>query len=91
AWLAVGRKVYLEVRSLLPDTTPLDAYRGVNVPTLILSAERSTTAARRVAALLASAIPNARHEELAGTMHMAPLFEANRVNALIGAHVRAND
>ncbi len=88
AWLAVGRKVYLEVRSLMPDPTPLAAYRGVKVPALLLSGERSTLAARRVAKLLASAIPGAKHEELSGATHMAPLFEAGRVNALIGAHVR---
>ncbi len=88
-FLAVGRKLFLEVRSLSHDATPASAYAHVGAPTLLLSGGRSTNAARRVCELLEAAMPNARHERLEGATHMAPIVEADRVNALIEAHLDA--
>lgn len=86
-FLRVGRKVYLEVRSLVPDRTPASAYASFGGRVLLLSGERSPTAARRVAAILASALPNAELVTVAGAGHMGPLTHAAIVNDAIAAHL----
>lgn len=82
-FLAVGRKVYLEVSSLLADRTRAAAYKHVETKTLILSGERSPIAARRVAEILASALPNARLDVVSGAGHMGPITHGARVNDAI--------
>jgi len=89
AFLAVGRKVFLEVRALCFDRTPAAAYRGIATPTVILRGERSPAAERRVCEVLAEAIPNATLETIAGAGHMGPLSHAEAVSARIASHVRA--
>ena len=90
-FLRVGRKVFREVCALLDDRTPASAYAGITAPTLLLSGEHTPRAARRVAAILAGALPSAQHEVVAGAGHMGPLTHAGTVNARIGAHLTANE
>ena len=87
AFLDVGRKVYLEVRSLLADRTSPAAYAKIAAPTILLGGERSPIAARRVVALLADAVPRARTHSVAGAGHMGPISHAEEVNALVAAHI----
>jgi pimeloyl-ACP methyl ester carboxylesterase len=89
SFLALGRKVYLEARSLLAERTPPAAYARVRTPTLLLGGERSPVAARRVIALLAAALPHARAQLLTGAGHMGPITHAAEVNALVAAHLAA--
>ncbi len=89
AFLAVGRKVFLEVRALCFDRTPADAYRAIAAPTLILRGDRSPAAERRVCEILAETMPNATLETIAGAGHMGPLTHAEEVSARIAAHVRS--
>ena len=84
---AVGWKLYGEVRSLLLDRTPHQAYAMLPVPTLLMSGEASTIAARRVAAILAEAMPDARLRMLEGAGHMGPLTHAPQVNGWIADHI----
>jgi pimeloyl-ACP methyl ester carboxylesterase len=91
AFLRVGRKVYLEVRSLLADRTPPAAYECVTAATLLLGGERSPVAAQRVIALLATAIPRARTRVVPGAGHMGPISHAAEVNALVAEHIAAAD
>jgi pimeloyl-ACP methyl ester carboxylesterase len=91
SFLRVGRKVYLEVRSLMADRTPPAAYASITASTLLLGGERSPLAARRVVALLADAIPRAENRVLAGAGHMGPISHAAEVNALVEEHVRIAD
>jgi pimeloyl-ACP methyl ester carboxylesterase len=86
---AVGWKLYGEVRSLLYDRTPHEAYATLAVPTLLLTGETSPIAARRVAAILGQAIPGARLRTVAGAGHMGPLTHAGEVNAAIADHIGA--
>lgn len=88
AFLAVGRKVFLEVRALCFDRTPADAYRSITAKTLILRGERSPAAERRVCEVLAETMPNATLHTIAGAGHMGPLTHADAVSASILAHVR---
>jgi len=56
--------------AILGDATiPAARYRGIGVPTLVLSGTASPEFLRQAAAGTAQAIPGARHEELAGQDH----------------------
>ncbi len=87
AFRRAGIKMVGEVRTLGVDTTPLAAYRTLSVPVSLLGGERSTLAAKRVLAALASAIPDAVRVEIPGAGHMGPLTHASEVNAAILANV----
>jgi len=91
SFLKVGRKVYLEARSLLADRTAPAAYASITAPTLLLGGERSPMAARRVIAVLGTAIPRARTHVLAVAGHMGPISHAADVNAIVAAHIAAAD
>jgi pimeloyl-ACP methyl ester carboxylesterase len=88
AFLRVGRKVYLEVASLMADRTPASAYAGLQVPSLLMTGERTPVAARRVVARLASVLPRSRVEVIGGAGHMGPITHATTVNPLIADHLR---
>jgi pimeloyl-ACP methyl ester carboxylesterase len=87
SFLRVGRKVFLEVMSLIRDQTPGSAYANVEAPALFLGGELSPPAARRVVALLAKAFPNGRLLQVHGAGHMGPLTHGAVVNAAIVAHI----
>jgi len=91
AFLAAGRKTFLEVKSLLADRTPASAYRVLQAPALILSGEKSPAVEQRVCARLATALPNGKLEIVAKAGHMGPLTHMSQVNSLIAAHLAAND
>jgi pimeloyl-ACP methyl ester carboxylesterase len=84
---SVGWKLFGEVRSLLLDRTPHQAYATLAVTTLLLSGETSPLAARRVIAHLADVIPGARALTVAGAGHMAPITHADQVNQWIADHI----
>src|SRR5439155_24535885 len=56
---AVGRKVFFEVMALCRDEIPLAAYPGLAMPVLVARGERTTPGGRRMAELLAGALPQA--------------------------------
>lgn len=91
AFLRVGRKVYLEVASLLADRTAAPAYASITAPTLVITGERTPAAERRVVLRLSSAIANARMIDLAGAGHMGPITHAEPVNDAIAAHIASVD
>lgn len=91
AFLAVGRKVFLEVRSLLGDRTRADAYRAIVAPALLLTGSRSPIAAQRVCARLGAALPRAVVRTLDGAGHMGPITHAAAVNNLIAEHLASID
>ncbi len=82
-------KLAQEVRGLLADRTPLAAYAAVAAPTLVLSGELSPPDARRVAELIAGAVPGARLERLAAAGHMGPLTHAGAFLRHLEAHFEA--
>jgi pimeloyl-ACP methyl ester carboxylesterase len=89
AFLRVGRKVYLEVRSLMADRTPRAAYAAVTAPALLLDGQHSPLAARRVIAHLSTAIPRATARTVEGAGHMGPITHASIVNEAIASHIEA--
>jgi len=88
AFLRVGRKVFLEVWSLVHDRTPATAYAPIEAPVLLLGGATSPPAARRVVSILGEAFPNARVLTVPGAGHMGPLTHAAQVNDAIAAHIR---
>jgi pimeloyl-ACP methyl ester carboxylesterase len=82
-------KLSQEVASLAVDRTPRTAYASVPAPTLLLGAERSPAAERRVLERLAAALPHATIQMFAGVGHMAPVTHAGIVNDAIARHLGA--
>ncbi len=87
AFLAVGRKVFLEVDSLQRDRTPAAAYAKLDVPSLLLVGEHSPVAAKRVADLLVATLPRGVLSPVSGAGHMGPISHAGEVNARIARHL----
>ena len=73
AFLERGRKVYREVRSLSLDRTPAEAYAHIQAPCQLIYGQHSPAAARRVATLIAQALPHGRLLQLSGAGHMGPI------------------
>jgi pimeloyl-ACP methyl ester carboxylesterase len=80
---AAVRTVKPEWHSAFNEPTPLEAFRAVDVPALLLTGSASTAAARAVAQLVAGALPRVRVEEIEGAGHMAPVTHPQQINALI--------
>jgi len=87
AFLRVGRKVFLEVWSLVHDRTPASAYAAIHAPVLLLGGAASPAAARRVVAILGESFPRARVRMIEGAGHMGPLTHGPLVNEAIAAHI----
>lgn len=87
SFLRVGRKLYLEVRSLSRDRTPATAYQNLPMPTLLLYGGQSPRAAQRVVSILSRHIPAARLECLPQAGHMGPLTHAFQFEAAIQKHL----
>ena len=88
-WLRSRRKMFEEVRETALDDIAHTRYVDVlgDVPTLLLSGAKSTRAGRRCCAVLAAALPNARHIELPDVGHMAPVLASREVATLITEHI----
>ncbi len=88
-FLAVGRKVSLEVTSLSTDRMTAGELLPLRMPALVMRSERSPRAERRVCELLAQALPRGTLRQLDGVGHLAPVTHAAQVNELIAAHVES--
>lgn len=75
--------------ALWAETWPGELAEPSAPPMLVLSGESSPAAARTLAALLRSRLPQARHEVLAGLGHMGPISDAAVVNARVADFLRA--
>jgi len=87
AFLAAGRKVFQEVKSIMADRTPVEAYRVIDAPVLLMDGADSTRAAHRVCDRLAAGLPRVRRVTFPETGHMGPVTNATAVNDLLVAHL----
>lgn len=71
----------------IAEAIPLENYRRIQAPVLLLRGADSPTPARRIAALLGSTLPNARMVTVAGAGHMLPLTHRDLVNDEILMHI----
>jgi pimeloyl-ACP methyl ester carboxylesterase len=76
-------KMRADVEAVWRDRTPVAAFAAIAQPTLILSAERTTSAAARMAALLAAALPRTARTTIGGAGHMAPVTDVSACAALL--------
>jgi pimeloyl-ACP methyl ester carboxylesterase len=83
-------RVALDFRAAMTDPTRLRALRGIAVPTLILRGSTSPRPTRRITALVAQVLPNARLQTIEGAGHMLPLTHHEAVNAAIADHLSRN-
>jgi len=74
-------KMRADVAAVSHDRTAAARFAAIGLPAVVLSAERTTPAARRMAEIIAGALPRARLEILAGAGHMAPVTDAPAVAA----------
>lgn len=69
-----------QFHALMQQALPPAALAGLHMPLLCLHGTRSTLAARQMAALLKTLLPQGRHEALEDLGHMAPVTQALGVN-----------
>lgn len=69
--------------ALFTEPTPLEAFRGLEVPVLYMVGKRSTPSAHGVARLLIAALPRVELLEFDDLGHMGPLTHSQLVNEAI--------
>ena len=74
----------------MTDPLRLEALRRIPVPALVLRGAASPRPTRRIAALVAQVLPDARLQTIDGAGHMLPLTHRERVNAAIAEHLSRN-
>lgn len=87
-WVA---KAPLDFHALMAEPTPIAAYAGLRMPTLVLRGEHAPRPTRLIAGLLTTVLPAARPAVLDGAGHMGPTTHADAVNELIVAHIDGVD
>lgn len=83
---AKAGKMHSDVLAVAADRLGLSHYTGCPVPTAIVIGERATTAVRRMAALLARALPSDPIRAVPGAGHMLPATHADELAALLEAY-----
>jgi pimeloyl-ACP methyl ester carboxylesterase len=78
-----------EWHALFHDSTPLEAFAEINVPTLFLTGTTSKASSLEVARLLTRVLPRVRVQRIEGVGHMAPVTHPERVNPLIERFLEA--
>lgn len=89
-FVRVGRVIHDGAESLTADRTPASAYAAIAAPTLLLSGATTPHGPRRVAELLAAAMPHATLRVIDGAGHMGPLTHADLVATAIAQHITAH-
>jgi pimeloyl-ACP methyl ester carboxylesterase len=99
AWVATREEVRADIRArmgllrerweaLLRDPAALSDACAIDVPSLILTAERSNVPTRALSQLLIRTLPRVRYIDIDGVGHMAPLSHPDQVNPLIEAFLK---
>jgi pimeloyl-ACP methyl ester carboxylesterase len=77
------RNVRRWAHALMTESTPLEAFRSLDVPVLYMMGKRSTPSAHGVARLLTAALPRVDIVEFEKLGHMGPVTHAEAVNDVI--------
>jgi pimeloyl-ACP methyl ester carboxylesterase len=99
AWMSLGEsprekllarlpKIGLDFQAAIHDPAPLDAFRELTMPRLVMSGEKTTTAATRICDALCEIWPDARRAVVSGAGHMGPVTHAGEVNDVISEFLR---
>jgi len=81
------QKVALDFRAAFEEPTRLQDCWPIYAPTLLVQGSASPLPARRICGQLSRIIAGSRLEVVEGAGHMLPLTHAERVNALVAAHL----
>ncbi|MBX2881550.1 MAG: alpha/beta hydrolase [Granulosicoccus sp.] len=84
-------KALHEFDALFNDSTPLQSYRRLNVPVLLLHGEDSPRAVKTVANALWGLLPAATSIRLSRVGHMGPVTHRDAVARLITSHINQID
>jgi len=84
-------RVLANFASIAREPASFAPLRAIECPTLIVRGERSPAPARRIAELLACAIPGGVLAEIPGAGHMAPLTHPEWVDPLVASHIGGAD
>ncbi|MFT3842156.1 MAG: alpha/beta hydrolase [Myxococcaceae bacterium] len=87
--LAMGWKMFQEVRSVFFEAKTFDERLLPKVPVTLVRGERSPVGSREMVTQLAKRAPHAKVVELLGTGHMAPLTHPQKVNEALATHFAA--
>lgn len=80
-------RVALDFRDTMTDPTRIETLQRIAAPALVLRGSESPQPSRRIAALLARILPNARLQTIEAAGHMLPLTHTEAVNAAILDHL----
>lgn len=69
--------------ALFTEPTPIEAFRKLEVPVLLMTGKRSTASAHGVARILKVALPRVEHVEFEELGHMGPITHPDAVNGAI--------
>jgi pimeloyl-ACP methyl ester carboxylesterase len=83
-----ARVIHDGAEALVGDRTPLEAYRGLRAPALLITGSHTPPAERLVVRRLAEGIPGAKVVVVEGAGHMGPLTHTAVVNDAILGHLR---
>lgn len=83
-------RVALDFHAAMTDPTRIEGLLEIAVPALVLRGAASPRPTRRIAALVAQVLPNARLQTIEGAGHMLPLTHREAVNAAIAEHLSRN-
>ena len=81
----------LDFRALIDDPTPVDAYRQLTFPVLILRGEHAPSPTRAIAEGLLDLLPASQLAVIAAAGHMGPLTHPTEVCAQIVRHILEAD
>lgn len=82
-------KIATDFSSTINEETPLEAYRRIDVPTLILSGLEGPLVTYPIAEMLAQTLPRGHLAIVGGAGHMLPLTHSEIVNGAIARHLKA--
>lgn len=80
---ALAPKVAGNFAAVLAETWEAALCQQIQCPVAIITGERSRRPVSRVARILVGALPNARHDVIAGASHMAPVTHYDAVASIV--------
>lgn len=83
-------KVLLDFAAISGDADDLSEYKKLNVPALLTAGDTGAQTGRCVTELLSHALPQGSLRIVEGAGHMAPIADADRINAIIAEHLAAH-
>jgi pimeloyl-ACP methyl ester carboxylesterase len=83
-------KVVLDFHATLNESTRLEDFRLMIVPTLLVHGTASPLPTQRICELLARILPKAQRKTIRGAGHMAPITHRDQVNAMVIAQLDSN-